>query len=126
MGSPQLGPSPWPVAVMAKIRRGGGRGRWGEVGKMFRNSPATDLWLGWWRKGGWQGGLRHSQAAVRLVLAAAVSNGAGGEQGGGGSTRKALGGRPFYRRSTPRQGPHDEGLAAYGLSTTSQAQHAAA
>jgi hypothetical protein len=50
-GESAIGPSPWPVAVMAKIRRGGGRGRWGEVGKMFRNSPATDLWLGWWRKG---------------------------------------------------------------------------
>jgi hypothetical protein len=86
---------------------------------MFRNSPTTDLWLGWWRKGGRRGGLRHSQAAVRLVLAVAVSNGAGGEQGGGGSTRKALGCRPFYRRSSPRQGPHGEGLGAYGLSTVS-------
>jgi hypothetical protein len=52
MGSPQLGPSPWPVAVMAKIRRGGSGGRWGEVGKMFRNSPATDLWAWLVEKGG--------------------------------------------------------------------------
>jgi hypothetical protein len=65
-----------------------------------------------------RGGLRHSQAAV--------SNGAGGVQGGGGSTRTAQGGRPFYRRRSPRQGPHGEGLGAHGLSTASQAQHAAA
>jgi hypothetical protein len=54
------------------------------------------------------------------------SSGGGVEQGRGGSTRKALGGRPFYRRSSPRQEPHDEGLGAYGLSTASQAEHAAA
>jgi hypothetical protein len=54
------------------------------------------------------------------------SNGAGGEQGGSGSARKALGGRPFYRRSSPCQGPHGERLGAYGLSTASHAEHAAA
>jgi hypothetical protein len=37
---------------MAKIRRGGSGGRWGEVGKMFRNSPATDLWAWLVEKGG--------------------------------------------------------------------------
>jgi hypothetical protein len=65
VGKTQLGPREWPAAVPAIIRRGGGRGRWGEVGKMFRNSPATDLWAWLLEKDGRRGRLWHSQAAVR-------------------------------------------------------------
>jgi hypothetical protein len=44
------------VAVPAKIRPVRRRGRPGEVGKMIRNSPATDLWAWLGEKGrpaGW-------------------------------------------------------------------------
>jgi hypothetical protein len=77
MGSPQLGLSPWPAAVMAKIRRGGGQGRWGEVRTMFRFSPATDLWLGWWRKGGRQGYSAAPSGGRRWSYCSGERSGAG-------------------------------------------------
>jgi hypothetical protein len=59
-----LGPPGRPAAVPAEIRRAGGTGRPGKVGRMTRDSPATGLgaWLGSgsrrrWGSAAWPGGV---------------------------------------------------------------------
>jgi hypothetical protein len=78
MGSPQLGPWPWRVAVPAGIRRTGSTGGRGKGGEATRDPPRLDLgaWLGEKRlPAGWSsapgGGGRWSscsgEAAARWV-----------------------------------------------------------
>jgi hypothetical protein len=64
-GDSQLGPPGRPAAVPAEIRRAGGAGQPGKVGRMTRDSPATVLgtWLGSglrrrWGSAAWPGGGR--------------------------------------------------------------------
>jgi hypothetical protein len=85
--------------------RPGSVGRGGEDVKELTH----DRFVGLVGGEGWPAGLIAAQPG-----GGAASNGAGGVQGGGSSTRKAQGGRPLYRRRSPRQGPHDEGLGACG------------
>jgi hypothetical protein len=130
--------TPWKLSIPCNVILGGG-------GRSRRlNSCELVAGLGQGRWGVWLGAHRRPvcgldgwrTAAVRVVRGTArrrralcsprrPSSGAGGEQGGSGLTRKARGGRPFYRRSSPRLEPHGKGPGAYGLSTASQAEHAA-
>jgi hypothetical protein len=102
-----LGPSPWPAAVMAKIRRGGGR--WGEGGGGLVAHQGLDFvgWKGWGGPGERPRRCRSALAAGLPAPACAWSGHGSGRLGqllgGLGKVEEGcLGSRSAWNRSSPQ------------------------
>jgi hypothetical protein len=117
----QLGPREGPAVVPAKIGPVWRRGRPGEVRKMIRNSPATDLWA-WLGETGWPAGWTAAPGGGRCWSPAVgettsrleqgmVWEGSAGPWEGVRVHDSLMGGQG---RSSPRQRPWRTATAVHG------------